>query len=75
VPASGVLRLAGARSCTRSHLAARRDNVAIHHEGEHVTLGELQSRVNCLANVLHELGIGPRDRVALRAPNLPEYVV
>jgi 2-aminobenzoate-CoA ligase len=58
-----------------AHLTARRDKVAIHHEAGHVTFGELQSRVNRLANALRELGIGPRDRVALRAPNLPEYVV
>lgn len=57
------------------NLPARKDSVAIYYESERITYGELQSRVNRLANALRELGVGVRDRVALRSPNMPEYLV
>jgi hypothetical protein len=45
-----------------ANLPGRQDKVAIYHETERLTYGELQSRVNRLANAMRELGIGPRDR-------------
>ncbi|MEU4233765.1 AMP-binding protein [Nonomuraea sp. NPDC026600] len=39
------------------------------------TYRELAERVDCLARALVALGVQPRDRVALWAPNVPEWVV
>lgn len=40
-----------------------------------LTYGELQKRVNRLGNGLRGLGLGRGDRVLLRMPNVPEFVV
>jgi 2-aminobenzoate-CoA ligase len=55
--------------------SGRADAVAIYFEGEAITYGELQTRVNRLGNVLLDLGVEPGDRVFTRFPNRPEYVV
>jgi 2-aminobenzoate-CoA ligase len=47
---------------------------AIHHQDQVLTYGELQKRVNRLANGLRAAGIEPGDRVLLRMPNCPEFV-
>jgi 2-aminobenzoate-CoA ligase len=53
----------------------RSDAVAIYFQGEAITYGELQERVNRLGNALLDLGVEPGDRVFTRFPNRPEYVV
>lgn len=58
-----------------ANLPARRNSTAIYCGPERITYGELQSRVDRLANAMRGMGIGPRDRVALRSPNVPEYVI
>src|SRR5262245_6934690 len=53
----------------------RAGRAAIHH-GEHVlTYGELARRVGRLANGLRALGVDRGDRVLLRLPNVPEFVI
>ena len=51
------------------------DKIAIYHEAERITYGELQIQVNQFANALRGLGVGKNDRVAIRAANIPEYFV
>jgi len=53
----------------------RGDDVAIYFEGESVTYAALQGRVNRVGNVLLDLGVDPGERVFVRFPNRPEYVV
>lgn len=48
---------------------------AIIFQGETLTYEELQRRVNRAANALVDLGVEPGDRVFIRFPNRPEYVV
>ena len=48
---------------------------AIHAEGQVLTYGELQKRVNRLANGLRGAGIDRGDRVMLRMPNCPEFII
>jgi 2-aminobenzoate-CoA ligase len=48
---------------------------AIHYQGHAVTYGELQRQVNRLANGLRAAGIDRGDRVMLRMPNGPEFIV
>jgi 2-aminobenzoate-CoA ligase len=48
---------------------------AIHYQGEVLTYGALQKRVNRLANGLRAVGINRGDRVLLRMPNCPEFIV
>jgi 2-aminobenzoate-CoA ligase len=48
---------------------------AIHYQDQVVTYGELARRVNRLANGLRALGVEPGDRVLLRMPNCPEFIV
>ena len=48
---------------------------AIHHQGQVLTYGELQKRVNRLANGLRAAGVDRGDRVLLRMPNCPEFIV
>jgi 2-aminobenzoate-CoA ligase len=52
-------------------------NVAIaHHEsGRQLTFAELAERSDRAAAGLHALGVRPGDRVALRGPNCPEFIV
>ena len=48
---------------------------AIHYQDQVVTYGELQKRVNRLASGLRAAGIDRGDRVLLRMPNCPEFIV
>jgi 2-aminobenzoate-CoA ligase len=48
---------------------------AIHAGPRTVTYGELAGQVNRLANGLRAEGLEPGDRVLLRLPNVPEFVV
>lgn len=47
---------------------------ALEFEGRSTTYRELNDQVNAMAHVLLELGVGTGDRVALIAPNGPDYV-
>lgn len=55
--------------------AGHGDDVAIYFEDEAITYAELEARTNRLGNVLRDLGVGPGDRVFVRFPNRPEYIV
>ncbi|NHN42912.1 benzoate-CoA ligase family protein [Halorubellus sp. JP-L1] len=55
--------------------SGRGDDVAIYFEGESITYADLQRRVNRVGNVLLDLGVEPGERVFVRFPNRPEYVV
>jgi 2-aminobenzoate-CoA ligase len=48
---------------------------AIYFQDQVLTYGELARRVNRLANGLRGLGLGPGDRVLMRLPNCPEFVI
>jgi 2-aminobenzoate-CoA ligase len=48
---------------------------AIHCQDRVLTYGALQKQVNRLANGLRAAGIGRGDRVLLRMPNCPEFIV
>ena len=43
-------------------------------EGRHRSYGELQERVNRLANALADLGVGAGDRVAMMHVNCPQHI-
>ncbi len=53
----------------------RGDKVAIYFKDQRTTYKELQSLVNRFANALREFGVEKDDRVMLRSPNIPEYLV
>jgi len=53
----------------------RGEKVAIYFEKQRIRYKELQTMVNRFANALREIGIGKDDRVMLRSPNTPEYIV
>jgi len=53
----------------------RGSNVAILYEKRKITFLELQREVNRLANAMRMLGIEKNDRVMLRSPNRPEFIV
>jgi 2-aminobenzoate-CoA ligase len=55
--------------------AGRGDDVAIYFEDTALTYAELEARTNRLGNALRDLGVEPGDRVFVRFPNRPEYVV
>jgi 2-aminobenzoate-CoA ligase len=48
---------------------------AIHFEDQVLTYAELQKRVNRLANGLRAAGIDRGDRVLMRLPNCPEFII
>jgi len=48
---------------------------AVHYQDQILTYGELQKRVNRLANGLRAAGLDQGDRVLLRLPNCPEFVI
>ena len=64
--------------CIDRHLATKADQNAIIFEGdkgdvEHITYGQLSSRVNKMANLLkNEFGVKKGDRVVLYMPMIPE---
>ncbi|NOX60347.1 MAG: alpha/beta fold hydrolase [Chloroflexi bacterium] len=43
--------------------------------GKTLTYEQLYRRVNRFANVLHGMGVGPADRVAVVLPNMPEFII
>lgn len=55
--------------------AERPKNSALLYRDERISYAELRARVNQLANGLRSLGVAPGDRVILRAPNTPMYIV
>ncbi len=50
------------------------DRTAIIFDGKHISFGEIQDRVNRLANALADLGVGPGDRIATMQVNCNEYI-
>src|SRR5215813_10393024 len=48
---------------------------AIIYQDQALTYGELQKRVNRLANGLRGVGVDRGDRVMLRMPNCPEFII
>lgn len=48
---------------------------AIYYQDQVITYGELQRRVNRLAHGLRAAGLGRGDRLLLRLPNCPEFIV
>jgi 2-aminobenzoate-CoA ligase len=55
--------------------AGRGDEPAVYFEGETITYEGLRRRVDSMANALEGLGVEAGDRVFVRFPNRPEYVV
>jgi len=53
----------------------RGDNVAIYFEDRELSYRDLMERVNRFGNALKDLGVEPGQRVFVRFPNRPEYVV
>jgi 2-aminobenzoate-CoA ligase len=51
------------------------DRAAIHAGPRTITYRELQAQVNRLANGLRSFGLERGDRVLLRLPNVPEFIV
>ncbi|MDT0572596.1 non-ribosomal peptide synthetase [Streptomyces sp. DSM 3412] len=51
------------------------DAEAIRFEGESVTYGEFDARVNRLAHALRERGVGPESRVAVMLPRSVDLIV
>jgi acetyl-CoA synthetase len=73
-------RLNAAANCLDRHLSKRRDQAALHWEGEpgdsrSLTYGELHDEVAALAEALQMLGVSVGDRVALYMGWIPETVV
>ncbi|MCS7113849.1 MAG: acyl-CoA synthetase [Nitrososphaerota archaeon] len=48
---------------------------AVLHEDRRITYGELQKLVNSFGHALKSLGVGIGDRVMLRLPNIPEFLI
>src|SRR3990172_11979228 len=57
------------------HAADRPSKAALLYREDQISYGELRAQVNQLANALRALGVGRGDRVVLRAPNVPKYIV
>ena len=53
----------------------RADKVAIYCGDNKISYRNLQAMVNRFANALRELGVEKNDRVILRSPNVPEYLI
>lgn len=51
------------------------DKIAIYYNDDRISYRELQGMANRFANALRELGVEKQDRVLLRSPNTPEYLV
>ena len=69
-------------NCLDRFLPMRRDKTAIlfepnnpKEEAQHITYSELHERVNRMANVFLEAGIGKGDRVCIYLPMIPELAV
>ena len=53
----------------------RGDQVAVYFEDREITYRELKNLTDKLGNALVDLGVEPGDRVFVRFPNRPEYIV
>jgi 2-aminobenzoate-CoA ligase len=53
----------------------RAGRTAVAAGGTTITYGELAGRVNRLCHGLRDLGLEPGDRILLRLPNVPEFVI
>lgn len=53
----------------------RGKEVAVLYKNQKITYGELQLMVNCFGNALKSLGVKVGDRVILKLPNIPEFIV
>lgn len=51
------------------------EKTAVLHEDKRITYGELQRLMNSFGNALKSLGVEPSDRVMLRLPNVPEFLI
>jgi 2-aminobenzoate-CoA ligase len=70
------VRVNVARELLDAHAdGGRAGRPAIVYADQVLTYGELQKRVNRLANGLRAAGLGPGDRVLMRLPNCPEFVL
>ncbi len=70
------VRLNVARELLDAHAeGGRAGRPAIRFQDQVLTYGELQKRVNRLAHGLRAAGLGPGDRVLMRLPNCPEFIV
>ena len=58
---------------TRHHAKTRPDRTAIHFEGKRITFGELDRRVNQVANGLIAAGLRPQARIAILSKNVPAF--
>ncbi|MFC9681060.1 amino acid adenylation domain-containing protein [Streptomyces sp. NPDC056948] len=63
------------RSVVERFEAQDPDAEAVLFEGERVTYGELNTRVNRLAHALRDRGVGPESRVAVMLPRSVELIV
>jgi 2-aminobenzoate-CoA ligase len=59
----------------RNLALGRQNKVAIFHDDQRRTYGDLVQASNRLASALVELGVQPFDRIALRFPNIPEAII
>lgn len=64
-----------ARVLLDENVEKRGDKIAIYFKDQQISYKELQSLVNRFANALKELGVEKDDRVMLRSPNIPEYLI
>ncbi|MFF7791546.1 amino acid adenylation domain-containing protein [Streptomyces sp. NPDC007991] len=63
------------RSIVERFEAQDPDAEAVFFEGERVTYGELNTRVNRLAHALRDRGVGPESRVAVMLPRSVDLIV
>lgn len=68
-------RLNLARTLLDDNVGKRGDKVAVLYKDQSITYRELQKSVNRFANTLRELGVEKNDRIMLRSPNIPEYLI
>jgi 2-aminobenzoate-CoA ligase len=59
----------------RHIIEGRGERVALLFQERKITFSNLQKEVNRLANALQGLGVVKNDRVILRSPNRPEFIV
>src|SRR5262245_22537029 len=70
------VKLNVARELLDAHAeGGRAGRPAIHFQDQTLTYGELQQRVNRLANGLRAVGVDRGHRVLMRLPNCPEFVI
>ncbi|MEM2103892.1 MAG: acyl-CoA synthetase [Candidatus Bathyarchaeia archaeon] len=48
---------------------------AVFHEGQVITYSELQLMINRFGNALKSLGVEVGDRVVIKLPNIPEFII